>query len=435
MEFLYRYLSLISLSLKNNQHVLTGFLNQFIVLLIGIFIFVNPYPHLTAIREISIYGAFILLSVLIFFGKTDFSLQSPLSIPFLLFLLWIFIGLFFALNKLNSLHDFFVHLVKYMFLFYLLINFINNRGRLLVLIWTIILSTTLYAAGMLIYFYVMLGNDISTKLGVYGAYNYQYQSEIPSNIIGISTLFAMILSLQQLSREKIGYRKLVLCICVFMTAIATLATQTRGALLAMIVALLLLFLKNKKMTIIFCLFLATFLAIMPVRNILTPQAVIYKIAEDERWKAWYFFGKMVRDYPITGIGFGMRTYFDEKLLEKYREEVPAAYRTRELFNAPHNLLVDIAVRTGLIGLFLFLCVVCKYLQISWKIIKYGKDPFIKSWGLCFLATFTAVFIQGLFENTMSGPPAIILYTIFGLTTIVWKINVEPNKDDHTTAVS
>jgi O-antigen ligase len=284
---------------------------------------------------------------------------------------------------------------------------------------------------MLIYFYVMLGNDISIKLGVY---NNQFQSEIPSNIIGISTLFAMLLSLQQLSREEFGYRKLILCICIFMTAIATLATQTRGTLLAMITALLLLVLKNKKITIIFCLFLAIFLAILPVRNILTPQAIIYKIAEDERPKYWYLFGEIVRDYPVTGIGFGMQTYLDEGILKKYREKVPAAYRAREFFNAPHNLLVDTAVRTGLIGLFLFLCIIFKYLQISWKIIKHGKDPFIRNWGLCFLATFVAVFIQGLFENTMGGSPAIILYTIFGLTNILWKLNAEPNTDDHAAAV-
>jgi hypothetical protein len=59
--------------------------------------------------------------------------------------------------------------------------------------------------------------------------------------------------------------------------------------------------------------------------------------------------------------------------------------------------------------------------VSWQIIKSGKDDFIRHWGLCFLAAFVAVFIQGQFENTMSGPPAIILYTTFAMMVILWNI--------------
>jgi O-antigen ligase len=133
---------------------------------------------------------------------------------------------------------------------------------------------------------------------------------------------------------------------------------------------------------------------------------------------------MVIDYPITGIGFGMQTYYDENLLNKYNERVPAKYRQRPLHKAPHNLLVDIAVRTGLVGLALFLYIIFKFFQVSWQIIKSGKDDFIRHWGFCFLAAFVAVFIQGQFENILSGPPVIILYTIFALMTILWHMNTK-----------
>jgi len=45
----------------------------------------------------------------------------------------------------------------------------------------------------------------------------------------------------------------------------------------------------------------------------------------------------------------------------------------------------------------------------------------KDWALCFLASFAAVFIQGMFENTLSGPPAVILYALFALMTISWRL--------------
>jgi O-antigen ligase len=130
---------------------------------------------------------------------------------------------------------------------------------------------------------------------------------------------------------------------------------------------------------------------------------------------------MVKDYPITGIGFGMQTYLDENLLNKYNEKVPAKYRQQTPYQAPHNLLVDVAVRTGLVGFALFLYIIFKFLRVSWQIITSGKDDFVRHWGLCFLAAFVAVFIQGQFENTMSGPPAIILYTIFAMMVILWNI--------------
>jgi O-antigen ligase len=161
--------------------------------------------------------------------------------------------------------------------------------------------------------------------------------------------------------------------------------------------------------------------VMPVKHRLTPHAFIDKIRADPRINVWYNYLEMVKDYPITGIGFGMQTYLDENLLNKYNEKVPAKYRQQTPYAAPHNLLVDVAVRTGLVGLALFLYIIFKFFQVSWQIIRSGKDDFIRHWGLCFLAAFVAVFIQGQFENTMSGPPAIILYTTFAMMVILWNI--------------
>jgi putative inorganic carbon (HCO3(-)) transporter len=401
--------------MKNRQ--IFELLKMCITILVGMFIFLNPYPHVTAIKEITFYGSVLLLLPLIFLKKEEFSLRTPLSIPFLLFVLWSFCGLFFALNKGNSIHDFYAHLIKYLLIFYLLFNFFATKERLLILIWTIIISTALYSAEMLVGFYIQSGYDISVKLGLYTDGQY----EIPSNIIGISTLLGLLLSLYQLTKEEILYRKIVLTICVCATAIATLATQTRGTILAMMVSLLLSFPRNKKILLFFFLFLALVIVVMPVKNQITPSAIIGKIHADDRVKIWYSFGEMVIDHPITGIGFGMQTYYDENLLNKYNEKVPAEYRQPIPHKAPHNLLVDVAVRTGLVGFALFLYIIFKFFQVSWQIIKSGKDDFIRHWGLCFLAAFVAVFIQGQFENTMSGPPAIILYTTFAMMVILWNI--------------
>jgi O-antigen ligase len=131
----------------------------------------------------------------------------------------------------------------------------------------------------------------------------------------------------------------------------------------------------------------------------------------------------------------MQTYFDENLLNKYNERVPIKYRQADPLKAPHNLVVDIAVRVGIVGLLFFFYIIFVFGRMSLQIIKSGKDDFTGHWGLCFVATFVAVFIQGLFENTMSGPPAIIFYTIMAMMTILWRLKAESDiQGQHATTI-
>ena len=78
-----------------NDFKIFGFLNQCVPVLIGIFIFFNPFPHTTAIQEISFYLSVAMILVLVVSKKAEFSWLTPLSLPFKLFVFWAFIGIFF----------------------------------------------------------------------------------------------------------------------------------------------------------------------------------------------------------------------------------------------------------------------------------------------------------------------------------------------------
>ncbi|MDD5451813.1 MAG: O-antigen ligase family protein [Desulfovibrionales bacterium] len=403
-------------------------LNISIPILMGVFLFFNPFPHTTTIKEICFYlSAFIVLLLLVF-KKTAFSFKTPLSIPFTLFVLWSFFGLFFALDKPNSIHDFYAHLLKYLTFYYLLVNFFNTKKRLGVLIWIIILSAAAFSIWAITYFYFFMGNDIATQLGL-------GFTEIPINIIGIVTLFAIILSLYLFRQLTNGYRKTFLVICLIITSLATLLTQTRGTLLAMVFSLTILSLKNKKVLVVFTVSLLIAIAFLPVSHRLTMENIINKLRDDPRTGIAYNFIEVIKDYPITGIGFGMQTYADEKLLDKYNARVPTKYRQPITYKAPHNLLIDVAVRLGLVGLALYLYIIFTFVRMGWKKIKYGKDDVIRRWGLCLMAAFVAVFIQGMFENIHSGPPAIVLYAIFAMMTILWHLNMELDSQLDITSAS
>lgn len=115
---------------QNRWNVFFQRLHLTIPVLMGIVIFLNPFPFSTALKEICFYGSLFFVLILVFFRKVQFSFQSPLTIPFVLFVLWVSIGLFFAIDAENSIHDFQTHLLKYIAFYYIVVNFFDSRKRL-----------------------------------------------------------------------------------------------------------------------------------------------------------------------------------------------------------------------------------------------------------------------------------------------------------------
>lgn len=385
--------------------------------MLGTFIFFNVIPHTTAIKQISFYVSLAIVIPLILFKKIDFSLKSPLNIPFLLFVIWAFIGLFFAYDKENSIHDFYAHLLKYLAVYYMLINFFNTRKGLRMLSWIIIASVTIFAIGGMIYFYYIRGQDILTnRIDFLG---------MEINIIGFATLFAIALILHHITLEKKSWLVyIILCTSLFIITIVTFITQARGTLLGLILTLVVLFFKNKKIVIIFSLFLISVILFIPVKNRLTQSfnSMQFNIEVNERIMIWNTYFEMIKDYPITGIGFGMEMWKDQKLWDQYATRVPPEWST--IMNDPHNIFVSTAVRLGVIGLVLYLYILLKFARMCWRTIKFGRDDDIKSWGLCITAAFAAYLMKGMFEPALSQVPATIYYTILAMMTILSFLNTE-----------
>lgn len=389
-------------------------LNKSIPVLMGIFIFFNPFPHTTSIKEICFYLSVFIVLVVLSFKKTKCSLKTPLFLPFGLFVGWAFLGLFFALNKENSIHDFYAHLLKYIVLYYILINFFTSRKRLVALSWIIIVSATIFSIGGLFYYYFILGNSLATRyaLGLF--------SEIPTNLIGIVTVFAIILSLHHLFTEIQLYRSATLIICLFPLFAATLLTQARGTFLALTLAIILVLSKREKALIVLLSIIVIVVAVAPIGNRFAQKDILHDI----RIAANLITFEILKDYPITGIGFGMQAYGNGIDLGAYNEKVPEKYRhkSKKILTDPHSMLPSTLVRLGFVGLVLFLYILGTFLRMCWRSTKYGKDDFIKNWGLCITSAFVAFFVIGIFEPVFSHVPEVVLFTIFAMMTILWQLN-------------
>ena len=399
-----------------------------IPLLMGIYLFFNPFPHTTAIKEFCFYLSLLALIALIIFKKTNFSLRSPLTPSFFLFFLWGIFGLFFALDFNNSLHDLRAHLLKYYIIFYLLINYFNSQKKLEILSWIVISSATLFSIGAIIYFYFILGKPFSVRLGV-------TFSEISTDYIGFVLIFGLTLTLNKLLNNKSIIIKSLLFLSAFILCLTTLLTQSKGSLIALLIAIIILSYLNKKILIFLVILLLLAVIIPGFKERINPK----EIFQNERVQINALTMEVIKSYPITGIGFGMQIYGNQNLidLKKVDSKLPKKYQGGVggvFIGSPHNTILDIAVRTGLVGLLLFLSIVVTALWMLWKAGKSAKSEYFKSWIVCTFAAFLSFMIPSLFADTTFGPQAIVFYTILAMITILWNIN-EQSKSENNIAES
>jgi len=402
---------------QNTREKIFKILTLSIPVLMGIFIFLNPFPHTTAIKEICFYSSFFIVLILICFKKIDFSFKSPLTLPFALFVIWVFIGLFFALDKENSIHDFRAHLLKYLALYYILINVFNSKKSFELLSWLIIISGGIFSIGGIIYFYIISGNSMFSRMG--------FPDIASINNVGIITLFPFLLSLNRFTKESKLRQKVILLVVLAGTLVGMLLTQTIGAILGIIFSLVILSFYHKKGAIMFFLILVIIAGFLPVKSRLAPNALENKFFHDERVCIWSAYFKIIKDRPIIGSGFGMQTY-EKKLLSKYKQyryktTDPIKFKTHVFFT-PHNMFIDTAVRLGLIGLVLFINIIFMFTYMSFKMIKYGQNDFIRKWALCLFSALVGYLTQAMFADILISAQLIILYTIFAMGTVLWRVN-------------
>jgi O-antigen ligase len=381
-------------------------------LTLGIYIFIISFPYRTALQEICFYSSLAFLAFLYGFNKRSISFNTPLTGPFLFFAVWVFGSLFFSINKQNSFHDFFAYLMKDVALFFLVYNIFGSKKKFILLTWLIIVSAGIFSFGGMIYFYWILKRPLGERLGL-------PEVGLGVNYIGYVTVLALAFSATHVLHFRTRLGTLISFFSIAGATIATLFTVTKGTILGGMPLLVILFTRKRILVLVSVVVVLLILA-MPVKRMFTADTVNAILSEkNDRPMIWYNYIQMIKDYPVTGIGFGMQTYTPE-LLNSYAER---HYKMIQ-FYAPHNTFVDVAVRCGIPGLMLFLYILFAFVRTGLGLIRNSEDPFIKKWALCLMMVFASYLIQGLFSDLLLGIQVKYFFIILSMMAILWKLNAE-----------
>jgi len=393
---------------------------QGVAWLLGAFIFFNPIPHTTAVKEILFYaslGAFLCLAA----GRVVRpGLRSPFSWLFLLIVLWGLAGLGFALDRGNSLHDLFVHLIKLMVLYLLLVQFFPSRRHVEWLHAVVVLSVTLFCVGGLVYYYVILGHDLTERFGHSLRYSFY---EMSANYMGYSTVFAASLALASALREQRRALRIGFGLCFLILVVATLLTQTRGAILALLLVIIVPLLSEKRWVLLGALILFCLGTLMATGK--SDRFDARQFLHNERLGTSLMYLELVKDHPVTGIGFGMELLQQKEFLEPYYNRVPKEYRDPAFRVSPHSLYLDVTVRLGVVGLVLYLAVITTALRLLVRTLRGATDGWLRGEALCLLAAFAAYLLQALFADASFGSPAVVFYLQLALITILYRLVPAP----------
>ena len=267
--------------------------------------------------------------------------------------------------------------------------------------------------------------------------------QTPTNLIGVVTLFALILTVHYLTKRHVSWKVRVLLGCCLLSMLSvTVLTQSRSNFVAIGVVSVILLSRYKKIFLGFVVLFALFILFSPMKDrfILSERSdksdkgsILHRIS------LAYISYEIMKDYPLLGTGFGIRTFqnrqvidpymYNRRLPENLRMDVWAKAINKDvededvvniLFKCPHNMFLNVGVRTGIVGLLLFLWILFAAARMCWHTIRHGKTDALRSWGYCMAACYVMYLIKGSLDPIFTHLTEVVFFTILGMITIGWK---------------
>jgi len=343
-------------------------------------------------------------------------MRTPLNIPIAAFLIAAAIGVVMAVDFKHSLKGYMT--LGWISIFFLFVNNVKDEIQIKKLVRILIVITTIAGAYAIFQHF--------TRIDFFGNVKYIQKSFARSTgffnspqTFGnyVLLLFPMVIGLSSYSKTRGEKRWLQLSSLIILTAI--IFSYTRGVWLGLIGGLIFMaILRSKKLlfaVVIGIIVGSMFLVILPSSKF--TQRVVRTFKSDrpvgDRIYFWQGSLRIIRDYPITGLGWeGFR-----KVYPKYK---PA--KGRQLVCHAHNNFIDMAVDSGLLGLGIFIWLLVTIYKVGFHIFKELEDGYFKgiAWG--FLGSFTAFLIAGLSQYNFGDSEVVMLfYFLLAMVMVIPRI--------------
>jgi O-antigen ligase len=379
-----------------------------------LFVFWSPISITGTQAAVSFAVLFWLIKM--FLMKKFDLVRNPLNIPIAAFLVATAIGVIMAVDFKHSLKGYMT--LGWISIFFLFVNNVKDETQFKKLVRILILITTIAGAYAIFQHF--------TRIDIFGNVKYVQKSFARSpgffnspQTFGnyILLVLPVVFGLSFYSNNRREKRWLQLSGLIVLTAI--IFSYTRGVWLGLIGGLIFMaILRSKKLLFLVVTGIiigSLFLVFLPSSKFAQRVNRTFKSGRPVGDRIYFWEGslRIIRDYPITGLGWeGFRLVYP-----KYK---PA--KGRQLVCHAHNNFIDMAVDSGLLGLGIFIWLLVTIYKVGFHVFKKLEDGYFKgiAWG--FLGSFTAFLIAGLSQYNFGDSEVVMLfYFLLGMVMVIPRI--------------
>ncbi len=389
------------------------------------------YVPLNFIWEPIILTPTIAFLVILFFlslidqkGKNpDISVPILLKYTILIFLLLSLLSSVLSINSLKSIQAFYLELICPLLFFLLVVLYVKTEKQIKILILSII-SCAFLLSGITFYLFVRnLGIKYYSLSDFYGIFT---SVNVSIGQVNLMPVFAIPLAFIMLVFSSGRLRMIIACIIGTLFAITSLSLS-RAPIVSFIPSLSILLIKGREskkylyvfiiISILFFLFFKPFIAsyVFPrFADINSFRDLLHDGSLEHRINGWEAAFKMIRDYPVLGIGIGLWDEYvsDYGVLQPVISEEGT---TLGYIVDPHNYYLEVAVYSGVVAFVFFLGLLGIILREGFYVLKKTRDAFRYHTALGAISALVGMLTYFMFGGKFSEG------TFLGVGFIFWSI--------------
>jgi len=379
-------------------------------LLIAMILVIPFEKHTAQILNTAIFGALGVVVVILFAKGRTGKIATALDLPILVFVLIAILSTIFSVDALISLKSIRRTLIKFLFVYYLTIYGASNVQRVKRLVFAFLIgSVALSSYGLHSFFsgYGMLDGRIHST--------FYHPTRFANYLVFVA---AISFSLAAHYRSSRGIQAFLYAIF-GLGASCLVLTASRGANLGLLLGFVIVFgLRDKRVWTMLAVIVLISVAIIPFQSnhlhfMKATEFLSGKLGIDtvlgERQFLWRSGLSMAKDNPVLGIGYG-KTY---NLV--YESTYALAGATQDHSSA-HNVLIEIALEMGPLGLAVFLWLHILIFKEALCLVrdKKTRNTFAHALSAGILIALIGVTCNGMANHFYRDRPILVYWLFVGL---------------------